>query len=303
MSAKINPAELAAFAAEKLIEITVEVEPIDVQCAWPVYKVTRPSGRAVFMKLTAREPAERTLDFLKVVSGVDFLPRPVVEEVVDFNGYTVLFLEWKEAEQVNAELMSDAQAKSLLEGCVEFAKVLRGYDRPISRLAEGDSPRGKYNELLCYSLRHPFAGILLRPLLEIPEVERDYRGHEIVTIHGDFQPKNYGFDGESFAAVFDTDDLTLGLACEDLAYAFTERARKSELSAKARARLTELFLRTVDASPWPKAEWLIALNHARLTIASRRLEKRPNSVFIPFDIWRRDRPLCALVDALRNHHA
>lgn len=303
MSSPIDRSALSAFAAEKLGEVSVDLEPIDVDCAWPVFKVRRLNGRLVFVKLTAREPAERTLDFLKMSAPSDFLPRPQLATAPDFAGYAVLFLEWKDAERVDAEKMSDAQAASLLEACVKFSQILRDYDGVIPRLAEGDSPRGKYNELLCYSLRHPIASRLIKPLLDIPKEERDYSGHTLVTIHGDFQPRNYGFKGENFAAIFDTDDLTVGLACEDLAYAFTERARKSELSSSARARLIELFLRTVDKSPWTKAEWLIAVNHARLTIAARRLEKRPNSIFIAFDIAHRDKPLARLVSALRNHHA
>ena len=45
-------------------------------------------------------------------------------------------------------------------------------------------------------------------------------------------------------------------------------------------------------------EWRIAVNHARLRIAARRLANHPDSVFIAFDIRRRDAPLLHLLESL-----
>lgn len=302
MSATIDTDALARVVAESMRLVTVELEPINVDCAWPVYKAVPLGGDPFFVKLTSSEPAERTLRFLKETES-PLLPRVLTEKLSAFDRYSVLCLEWRPSVRVNAEDMSDAQAASFLAGCVELSKAVNAFAGPVRPLEEGDSPRGEYNELLCYSLRHPIFGRLLNGLLSIPESERDFSGRALVTIHGDLQPRNYGFDGDRFAVVYDTDDLTEGLACEDAAYAFTERARKSGLSNRARRRLTELFLKMVASSPWPKEDWILAVNHARLTIAARRLAKRPNSLFIGFDIRRRDKPLKALAEALRRSHA
>ena len=291
---------LSALIADRLRLVAAELVPLDVKCAWPVYRATAIGCEPMLVKVTERAAAERTLNFLSAAEGCPFLPRPVLADAPDFGGHAVLCLEWKTSERVNAEDMTEGQLGSFVEGCRTLSEVLARYRGPITPLAEADSPRGQYAALRDYAVRHPFMARLLKQLLDIPEAEREYGARELTIIHGDLQPKNYGFDGDRLAAVYDTDDLTEGLACEDACYAFTERMRRSELSAAKRRRLTELFLRLGELSPWPKDEWLIAVNHSRLRIAARRLEKRPDSVFVAFDIARRDKPLRALAETLKG---
>lgn len=293
---------LASLLSKTLDCTLADLRPLDVRCAWPVFKATTSDGRAFFVKLTERETAERTLAFLKAVSGTALFPKPILPETLTLGANAVLVLEWKETTCVNAETMTDVQAASFAAGCRAVSLALQRYGGPVRPVGE-DDPDVQYAALAAYATRHPWAARLIRPLLAIPVDARSYRGQSLVTIHGDFQPKNYGFSAEAFAAVFDFDALTTGLACEDATYAFTERARRAELSASAQVRLTELFLRHVDASGWPKSDWRIAVNHARLRIATRRLAKHPDSFFVAFDIARRDRPLAALAAALENHHA
>ena len=295
---RVEVRRLADLLAERLRLVAVDLTPLRIECAWPVFKATAIGCAPMFVKVTEPVAAGRTLSFLSSAAERPFLPRPVLPEPLDFDGLAVLCLEWKEAERVNAEDMTDGQLGSFLQGCVLLADALAAYRGPVAPLAEADSPRGEYGELSCYALRHRLAGRLLGPLLSIPEEERTYGNRKLVTIHGDLQPKNYGFNGDRFAAVFDTDDLTEGLACEDAAYAFTERARRLELSEEKRRRLTELFRRMVELSPWPVDEWRIALSHARLRIAARRLANHPDSAFIAFDIRRRDAPLRRLAETL-----
>ena len=297
---KVDLVHLSAAVADGLRWGAVELEPIRVQCAWPVFKATGFGFEPVFVKVTDPDAARRTLAFLSGACDVPFLPKAILPEPIPFNGFAVLCLEWKEATRVNAEDMTDGQFASFVDACRRLAETLAGYRGEVTPLSETDAPRVQYDALRSYALRHPVVGRILSPLLSIPESEWSYGSRSLVTIHGDLQPKNYGFDGDRLAVVYDTDDLTQGLACEDACYAFTERVRRSELSSAARRRLTDLFMRFVALSPWPKDEWLIAVNHARLRIAARRLEKRPDSLFIVFDIARRDRPLAALVAALKE---
>ena len=299
----IDVKALSALIADRLRLVAVELEPLDVECAWPVYRATAIGCEPMLVKVTERAAAERTLAFLSAAEGCPFLPRPVLADAPAFGGHAVLCLEWKASERVNAEDMTEGQLGSFAAGCRILSEALAHYRGPITPLAEADSPRGQYAALRAYADRHPVMARLLRPLLYIPDAEREYGARELAIIHGDLQPKNYGFDGDRLAAIYDTDDLTTGLACEDACYAFTERARRSELSAAKRRHLAELFLRMVELSPWPKDEWLIAVNHSRLRIAARRLEKRPDSVFVAFDIARRDKPLRLLAEALRRGNA
>lgn len=291
---------LATLIADRLRLVRVQLEPVEVKCAWPVYKAESDGCAPMFVKVTRRAAAERTLAFLAAAEGCPFLPRPLLDDAPDLDGFAVLCLEWKDATRVDAENMTEGQLGGFAEGCRMLSDVLSRYTGPVASIAAEDSPEGEYEILHHYAERHPLAGRLLNSILSIPETERSYGNRPLVTIHGDLQPKNYGFDGDRLAAVYDTDDLTKGLACEDACYAFTERARRSELSASERRRLTDLFLRLVAHLPWPKDEWLIAVNHSRLRIAARRLEKHPDSIFVAFDIVRRDKPLRALAEALKG---
>ena len=299
----VDLVQLSARIADRLRLVAVDLRPLDVQCAWPVYRATAIGCDPMFVKVTEHAAAERTLTFLESAGNCPFLPKAVIPEPLDFNGLAVICLEWKESVRVNAEDMTEGQLGSFAAGCRDLAAALALHQGPITPLAEADTPVGQYAALRRYAECHPVMSRLLTSLMDIPEAERTYGDRELAIVHGDLQPKNYGFDGDRFAAVYDTDDLTEGLACEDACYAFTERARRSELAAAARQRLTDLFLRFVEMSPWPRDEWLVAVNHARLRIAARRLEKRPDAIFIALDIARRDRPLRALAKALKEPHA
>ena len=295
----VDAGRLSDLLAESLRLVAVDLAPLDVECAWPVFKATAIGCEPMFVKVTEPEAARRALAFLSAAER-PFLPRPVLPEALEFGGRSVLCLEWKSAARVNAEDMTDGQLDSFLDGCLSLSAALAAYRGPVAPLEEEDSPRGEYAKLDCYALRHRLAGRVVGPLLSVPEAERTYGGRRLVTVHGDLQPKNYGFDGDRFAAVFDTDDITQGLACEDAAYAFTERARRSELAPQKRERLEALFRRLVERSPWPADEWRIAVNHARLRIAARRLANHPDSAFVAFDIRRRDAPLRHLLESLRG---
>lgn len=296
---KVDARELSGLLAARMGVPSVALAPVGVRCAWPVFKATAPGRPPLFVKVVDRPAAERTLAFLASVSPAPFLPQPALPEAPAFAGHAVLCLEWKDARCVNAEDMTDAQLDSFVDGCRRLSGVLAEYGGPLVPPDE-DSPERQYAVLSGYAARHPSAVRLLRPLLAIPLAARSYGGRRLCVVHGDFQPRNYGFDGDRFAAVFDFDALTTGLACEDAAYAFTERARRSELSARERARLTELLLRFVRRSPWPGGDWAVAVSHARLRIASRRIERHPDSVFVAADVWRRDRPLARLAAALEG---
>jgi len=293
---------LAALLAERLDVPSVRLVPLGVPCAWPVFKAMTHGRTSMFVKVVDRPAAEQTLAFLSAVESSPLLPRRVLKDAPDFAGHAVLCLDWRAVRSVNAEDMSDAQFDSFAEGCRRLSETVGAYRGPVVP-ADEDSPDRQYAALREYAARRRTVGWLLRPLLSLPEEARSYGRRPLCVIHGDFQPRNYGFDGERLAAVFDFDALTTGLPCEDAAYAFTERARRKNLSRAARARLTDLFLRLVKKSPWPKDMWLVAVNHARLRIASRRLESHPDAFFIAFDIWRRDRPLARLAAALENAHA
>lgn len=298
----IDVDKLAAMLADLLGVIRLDLIPVDVQCAWPVFKGEACGRGLVFVKLTSKVAALRTVALIEAAKSCDLLPRLEIDGVPEFGRYSVLCLEWRDVVRVDAEDMNDAQRQSFLEGCQILSGVLA--EAPdISPVAEEDLPETQYAVLQAYACRHAFVSRFMGQMLKIPEMERNYKGRRLVPIHGDLQSRNYGFKGDRMAAVFDFDDITWGLACEDMAYAFTERVRRSKLSRAQRTMLIDQFVALARQSPWPRDEWLVAVNHARLRIATRRLAKRPDSLLVAFDILKRDRPLRMLADAMKDWHA
>ena len=289
---------LAAALSERLHQGMREFAPLGIPCTWPVFRAVADDGREMFVKVTEKTAAERTLACLGSTGGCPLLPRPVIPEALDFGELAVLCLDWRRAERVEPERMTDGQFRSFVGGCMSMAEALRSFSGSFSDYADEDWPEDQYAALVHHAARHPLTGRLLRPLLVLPERMRSCAGRTLVPIHGDFQPGNYGFDGDRLAAVFDVDDIVPGLPCEDATYAFTERLRHSELTDDERRRIIDLFLRMVGMTPWPLEDWQFAVSHARLRIAARRLLRHPHLPFIELDVLRRDKPLRLLAEAL-----
>jgi aminoglycoside phosphotransferase (APT) family kinase protein len=268
----------------------IKLEPIKVRCAWPVYKATTDEGKVVFVKVTTPEALKKTFRCLSAAGRCRFLPKIVPLEIPELSGKEYLCLEWIDAKYINAEDMTDAQADSLLTGYLQFSDAIAQI-KDVPARKEEEKTEFFYAQIMQYAKHHPVAAMFIRDLIDIPEDLRSCSNRKLVCIHGDFQPLNYGFCGEEFSAVFDFESITYALACEDIAYAFTERARRSSLSDRKRKRLCELFVRCMHNSPWPEEEWMIAINRSRLRIAAHRIAKHPNSPFTAIDVAHRDKYL------------
>lgn len=274
----------------------VELSPIGA-CVWPVFKAVSPDGRAAFVKVAPESNVRRTLALLESVRGCRLVPRALSAEPVVFGGRCALVTEWRDGRRIEAERMTDAEAEAFLEGVIELSAALASAPDVIPGGGR-DDPSVQYAAIEEYVRRHPAASRAIAALASIPAAERVYGARSLSVIHGDLHPKNYAFSGGRLSAVFDFDNLIRGLPCEDVTYAFTERMRRSGLPDAAKARIRELFARLVALSPWPREEWRIAVNHARLRIASRRLLKHMSSPFVAFDVERRDRELRPLLEVL-----
>lgn len=268
----------------------IKLEPIKVRCTWPVYKATTNEGKVVFVKVSTPEALKKVSCFLSDVGCCRFLPKIVPLEIPELSGKDYLCFEWIDAKHINAEDMTDTQADSLLTGYLQFSEAIAQIKEVPARKEE-EKTEFFYAKVMQYTKHHPAAAIFIRDLIDIPEDLRSCSNHKLVCIHGDFQPLNYGFCGEEFSAVFDLESMTYALACEDIAYAFTERARRSSLSDRKRKRLCELFVRCMHNSPWPEEDWMIAINRSRLRIAAHRIAKHPNSPFTAIDVAHRDKYL------------
>lgn len=274
--------------------------PLSVKCTYPVFRGETAAGERVFVKLSARSEWERTAAVLKDVGECRFFARLLVPEPIEFAGSVVMISEWRESRIVFPEDFTSAQADSFVSGCREFSDCLRRV-RGFTPLAESSvNPARLYDTLARYAARHRFAARLLKDLLSVPESERTYTGRRLTVVHGDFHAKNLGFEGDRFTCVYDFDKLTEGLACSDLVNALMERFSCFHLSCSARMRLKEVTRRIVASAPWPREELVIACNIVRLQFAARRICKHPDSAWVAFDVWRRDRALREFMSCLES---
>ena len=289
-------AEIAAAVGR-----TYRLTPLQVKCTYPVFKGEADGVEPVFVKVGTKEEWTRTRDLLKAIGGCGFFARFITEDLIDYNGHAVFVMEWKVSRIVFPEDMNLHQLESFVAGCETLGAALqrtRGAFR--TTLPVGGTPDELYGDLLRYVSGHSVAGRLLSGLVGIPAAARTYGNRPLAVCHGDFHAKNFGFDGDSFAAVYDFDKLADGLACSDLVNALMERFSCFHLSRGTRRRLKGVARRIVAAVPWPREELVIACNVVRLRFASRRIRKHPKSVWVALDVWRRDRALCEFLDCLEG---
>ena len=276
---------------------TYRLTPLKVKCTYPVFKGEANGASPVFVKVGTSEEWTRTRDLLKAIGDCGFFSRLVVEEPIDYKGHAVFVMEWKESSLVFPEDMNARQIESFVAGCVKLGEAL-GRGAQGHALPAGGTPEELYGDILQYVARHPIAGRLLKELVATTEDERTYGDRPRAVCHGDFHAKNFGFVGDEFAAVYDFDKLTYGLACSDFVNALMERFSCFRLSRAVRARLRDVTRRIVAVVPWPREELTIACNVVRLQFAARRIRKHPDSAWVAFDVWRRDRALRRFSDCL-----
>lgn len=290
--------ELAAIERQIALRLRAErcrLSPINVSCANPVFRAELSDGRTAFLKIGDRETIGRAVGRLSELAECPLVPRILVRPSADFAEGLALCLEWKDCRKIEVVDLTDAEADALVDGAVGLSRALQG----VTDVAYGgeDDPDRQYGLICDFARRHPLAAQFLRGLLTVPLAARSYGTRRLEVIHGDFHALNFGFSGGRLSAVFDLDSLARGLPCEDLAYALCEDMRRGGQGARRRARLLDLFARFRARAPWPTADWLIAVNHARLRIAARRLEKHPHNPLVALDVLRRDRLLRPLVAA------
>ena len=241
----------------------------------------------------------RTANLLKEIGGCGLFSRFLTDAPIEFNGSSVFVMEWRESRIVFPEDMSDRQAENFIAGCVKLAAALRRAGEALGATCPPDlEPERLYGVVAEHARLHPLAGRLLKGLVDLPAEERTYAGRPLSINHGDFHAKNFGFDGDALAAVYDFDKLTPGLACGDLANALVERFSCLGLSRAARRRLREVTRRIVTRAPWPREDFVRACNIIRLQFAARRIRKHSRSAWVALDVWRRDRRIREFLECL-----
>ncbi len=298
---EIDLDELARLVA-RAVGRTYRLRPLDVRCTYPVFRGEAADAAPVFVKVGSPDEWRRTQALLREIGACDLFARMLTAERIDYCGFAVFVSAWKGVRTVPAEDMNAAQVRSFVDGCVRLSVALQGVSSFTPLANSPLAPERLFGVLESYAARHPLAAKGLLPLLSIPAAERTFGqgGGRLCVVHGDFHAKNYGFDGDRFAGVFDFDKLTEGPACGDLASALAERFSLLSLPSASRARLEAVTREVLALSPWPRADLVAAVNVCRLRFAARRIEKHPDSLWVVFDILRRDRRLARLLKLVQE---
>ena len=286
-----------------LLEMAIGTTPISlytvgVGCSHDVYRAHLPDGEDAFVKVTGANSlkhARDIIDFLKHSGGFHVFARSLLREPVVWDGRVVTCFEWLGGDVKPPEEFSDAEVRSLVALYPALAQRLgrAAFAKPARDLT------ALYGVVEAFARRHPLARPLLAALLAIPECERTYRA--TVVTHGDFQFRNYAFSDGCVSAVFDLDNLVFGSPVADLAYPIAQRYIRRATKADAKRRLEGILREFMSASPCDRREWRIALNVCRLRAAAKRLEKHPDSLYVAFDVWLRDRQSIPLLALAADH--
>lgn len=279
---------------------TYRLMPLQVRCTYPVFRGEAAGAPPVFVKVGTKEEWTRTVNLLQEIGDCGFFSRFLTDAPIEYNGFAVFVMEWRESCIVFPEDMSDRQAESFVAGCVRLSAALQKATDFTPIATSSLAPERLYGDILQYVAGHPVAGRLLKRILNVPAVERTFGSRSLSIIHGDFHSKNFGFSGDEFASVFDFDKLTQGLACMDLTNVLIERFSCFGLSAATRRRLAERTRYIISKAPWPREDFVIAANIVRLQFAARRIRKHPNSAWVALDIWRRDRALREFLGCIKR---
>ena len=272
--------------------------PLGKACTYPVFRGEAVDMPPVFVKVGTADEWRRTERLLADVGSCGLFPKLLPGSRVEYRGHAIFVMEWKATEIVYPEDMTERQADSFADACVKLSGVLQGA-RDFAPVAGSPlAPECMHEDLVRYVRRHPVAGRLLKGLLSVPVAERTFGTRQLAVVHGDFHAKNFGFSGDEFASVFDFDKLTQGLPCGDLTDALVERYSCLGLSASARRRLGAVARRIVARVPWPREEFVVSCNVARLRFAVRRVRKHPDSAWVAMDVLRRDRKISEFLTVL-----
>ena len=272
--------------------------PLGATCTYPVFKGETDGGGRMFVKVGTFDEWRRTVNLLGDVGGCGLFPGFLTEARIEFHGLAVFVMEWRDAEVVYPEDMTERQADSFVDACARMSASLQGARDFASLSGSRLAPELLYEDIVRYARRHTVAGRMLHSLLNIPSGERTFGRRPLAVVHGDFHAKNFGFRGEELSSVFDFDSLTQGLACGDLTDALVERYSCLGLTAGARRRLKAVTRRIVARAPWPREEFVISCNVARLRFAARRIRKHPDSAWVALDVLRRDRKIREMLEAI-----
>ncbi len=274
---------------------------LHVRCTYPVFRGEAGDGAVpVFVKVGQMDEWLRTRRLLRDVDGCDLFAPLRVTEPLTYRGFAVFVFDWRASRVVFPEDMNGAQAESFVAGCARLSEALQRATAFTPLAASPVAPERLYGVLAKYAADHPLPARGLSRLLSIPPEARTFAGRRLCVMHGDFHAKNFAFDGDRFSSVFDFDQLTEGLAGGDLANALVERFSLLSLPSSSRGRLERVTRRIVSLWPGPREELAIMVNVLRLRYAARRIEKHPDSLWVAFDIVRRDRRIADLLRILKE---
>lgn len=283
--------EIQSFLRERLGG-DLAVAPFDTHSAKVVLRAEFPDGQRMFVKLVKTSKGE---ELRKMADELDL---PFVAKVIHLFPWddenSILCQEWQKGCHIKPEDMTSKQCASLIAATERLQSALKASHVMQPR----QDLEGAYTVIDAFARRHPLMRPLLRPILDIPTEERTYSPALLAVIHGDQHYENYLFDGDEISAIMDFESVTFGTRAQDLAYIIIRRLYKARLDKAQVRHLQQLFAQMIESPSFSRLECILSVNLWRVVFASRRLAAHPFFGPVAWLVWKRDRPIRALLNAI-----
>lgn len=253
-------------------------------------------GGRCFVKLIPPGGCHSSFVAYSACADLPFVPKSLFPEVLSFQGFDLLCLEFLEGEQVgNVEDLSEERFQSLLASYLTLSRALSGASTCLPpRLGEmSDRLMDRLEE---FARRTIFGNLAFSGVLSLPREACRVGARGLGVIHNDFHIGNLAFQGAELAAVYDFENMDLGLPCEDFVNLLGSRYANRDLSRAGRRRLRGFLRTAIRLMPWSREDWQLAILLYRLKCAVVFAESRKGRLTLvsALRFRRRDRRLAEL---------
>lgn len=221
-------------------------------------------------------PRERTAEFRRLVVHLDELDGTVAVRHVHrralavFSHYNIVCLSWCKGVRLSPDRLSRDGMRHFLDEYLRFSESLQR----TSAILPPMDPRENMRHVQDW-FHGPLADRFkaeIRDLMDPDDLT--YRPSALKVIHGDFHHGNFLFADGRLSGIFDLEEFRYGYPAEDIVRYFvcaSEHLRWFEVLRRRRIR--EAFAETVRYLPYPRHEWMVAINGLHLRMLESRAER------------------------------
>lgn len=276
----LDPIELAISVAKRIGVSSVRLERNATPGrASETYCGLTSDSRRIFVKIASAKSLVRSRKVHAVCADLDFIPKVLDDGPIDVDGRDVLVTECIEGcPSVPIECMSERMFHSLFDGYLEFSRRIQVLRSVATHRNESDVSALELETVNRYCRGGWLRKKLLCDLGDISALDVTLDPSRVSVVHNDFHQLNYVFRGDALAAIFDFDNLSLGLPCEDICAALTVRNRSSRISGRQREKLCARTRDAFSLCGYSPEDWRLMVNRQRIRYAAEICQGRGGSL-------------------------